>query len=76
MGKASKQIKNRLIKRQKQIDKANKFYSEVALLNDEQTYSLEFDGIKLLDGAYLTGKNWKQVLLNKPIITNENDGKI
>jgi len=64
MGKASKQIKNRLIKRQLVKEKADKFYNSVALLDDDKTYSLEFENIKLMDGAYLTGKHWKQMLLD------------
>jgi len=64
MGKASKQIKNRIIKRQLAKDKADKFYNSVALLDDDKTYSLEFEQIKLMDGAYLSGKHWKQMLLN------------
>jgi len=65
MGKSSKQIKNRIIKRQLSKDKADKFYNSVALLDDDKTYSLEFEQIKLMDGAYLTGKHWKQMLLNQ-----------
>jgi len=65
MGKASKQIKNRIIKRQLAKDKADKFYNSVALLDDDKTYSLEFENIKLMNGAYLTGKHWKQMLLNQ-----------
>lgn len=65
MGKATKQINNRLKKRLLAKEKADKFYSEVALLHDEQTYSLEFKNIKLMDGAYLSGKHWKQILLNQ-----------
>jgi hypothetical protein len=65
MGKATKQIKNRIIKRQLAKDKADKFYQGVTLLEDEKTYSLEFEGTKLMDGAFFTGKQWKAVLLNQ-----------
>jgi len=65
MGKSSKQIKNRLIKRQLVKEKADKFYNSVALLDDDKTYALEFENIKLMDGAYLSGKHWKQMLLNQ-----------
>lgn len=65
MGKATKQLKNRLIKRQKQKEKADKFYNDVALLEDDKSYSLEFKNIKLMDGAYFTGKQWKSILLNQ-----------
>lgn len=65
MGKATKQLNNRLKKRLLAKEKADKFYSQVALLDDEQTYSLEFENIKLMDGAYLSGKHWKQILLNQ-----------
>jgi hypothetical protein len=65
MGKATKQIKNRLIKRQLAKDKADKFYSYVALLEDDKTYSLEFEKTKLMNGAYFTGKQWKMILLNQ-----------
>jgi len=65
MGKATKQIKNRIIKRQLAKDKADKFYSSVALLEDEKTYALEFENTKLMDGAFLSGKQWKMILLNQ-----------
>lgn len=65
MGKATKQIKNRLIKRQLAKEKADKFYSYVALLEDDKTYALEFEKTKLMDGAFLSGKQWKMILLNQ-----------
>jgi len=65
MGKGTKQIKNRIIKRQLAKDKADKFYAMVELLENEKTYALEFEGIKLMDGAFLSGKQWKMILLNK-----------
>jgi hypothetical protein len=65
MGKATKQLKNRIIKRQLSKDKADKFYSGVALLEDDKTYALEFEGTKLMNGAFLSGKQWKMILLNQ-----------
>lgn len=65
MGKATKQLNNRLKKRLLAKEKADKFYSQVALLDDKQTYSLEFENIKLMDSAYLSGKHWKEILLNQ-----------
>lgn len=65
MGKATKQLNNRLKKRLLAKEKADKFYKEVSLLDDDKTYSLEFENIKLMDGAYLSGKHWKQILLNQ-----------